>query len=196
MNQFDFVMLGSGIAGLSLARNVAQYGSVALVTKRSVGESNTAWAQGGVAAVTSAEDSFDLHLKDTLIAGAGLCNEQVVRTIVTEGPAAIQDLIKWGVNFDERVLEDGHRELDLTREGGHSKRRVLHYHDTTGREIEQRLLAALRPTANVTVFPNYMAVDLITTGKLGFTTEDRVVGVYILDEEAGAVKWLRSDRVI
>ena len=196
MNQFDFVIIGSGIAGLSLALNVAQYGSVALVTKRSVAESNTAWAQGGVAAVTSAEDSFDLHLKDTLIAGAGLCNEQVVRTIVTEGPAAIQDLIKWGVNFDERVLEDGHRELDLTREGGHSKRRVLHYHDTTGREIEQRLLAAVGATANVTVLPNHMAVDLITTGKLGFTTEDRVVGVYILDEEAGAVKWLRSDRVI
>ncbi len=196
MNQFDFVIIGSGIAGLSLALNVAQYGSVALVTKRSVGESNTAWAQGGVAAVTSAEDSFDLHLKDTLIAGAGLCNEQVVRTIVTEGPAAIQDLIKWGVNFDERVLEDGHRELDLTREAGHSKRRVLHYHDTTGREIEQRLLASVGATANVTVLPNHMAVDLITTGKLGFTTEDRVVGVYILDEEAGAVKWLRSDRVI
>jgi L-aspartate oxidase len=196
MNQFDFVIIGSGIAGLSLALNVAQYGSVALVTKRSLGESNTAWAQGGVAAVTSVEDSFDLHVKDTLIAGAGLCNEPVVRTIVTDGPAAIQDLIKWGVNFDERVLEGGHRELDLTKEGGHSKRRVLHYHDTTGREIEQRLLAAVGATANVTMLPNHMAVDLITTGKLGFTTEDRVVGVYILDEEAGTVKWLRSDRVI
>src|ERR1700720_2059226 len=196
MNRFDFVIIGSGIAGLSLALNVAQYGSVALVTKRSVGESNTAWAQGGVAAVTSVEDSFDLHVKDTLIAGAGLCHEQVVKTIVTEGPAAVQDLIKWGVNFDERVLEDGHRELDLTKEGGHSKRRVLHYHDTTGREIEQRLLAAVGATTNVTVFPNYMAVDLITTGKLGFTTEDRVVGVYVLDEAAATVKWLRSDRVI
>jgi L-aspartate oxidase len=196
MNQFDFVIIGSGIAGLSLALNVAHYGSVALVTKRSLGESNTAWAQGGVAAVTSVEDSFDLHVKDTLIAGAGLCNEPVVRTIVTDGPAAIQDLIKWGVNFDERVLEGGHRELDLTKEGGHSKRRVLHYHDTTGREIEQRLLAAVGATANVTMLPNHMAVDLITTGKLGFTTEDRVVGVYILDEEAGTVKWLRSDRVI
>src|SRR5260221_3565040 len=170
MNQFDFVIIGSGIAGLSLALNVAQYGSVAMVTKRSVGEASTAWAQGGVGAVTSAEDSFDLHLKDTLIAGAGLCNEQVVRTIVTEGPAAIQDLIKWGVNFDERVLEDGHRELDLTREGGHSKRRVLHYHDTTGREIEQRLLAAVRATANVTVLPNPKAGDLLTKGQLRVTT--------------------------
>src|SRR3984893_8563687 len=108
MNRFDFVIIGSGIAGLSLALNVAQYGSVALVTKRSVGESNTAWAQGGVAAVTSVEDSFDLHVKDTLVAGAGLCNEQVVRTIVTEGPAAVQDLIEWGVNFDERALDSSH----------------------------------------------------------------------------------------
>jgi L-aspartate oxidase len=196
MNQFDFVIIGSGIAGLSLALNVAQYGSVALVTKRTLGESNTAWAQGGVAAVTSVEDSFDLHVKDTLIAGAGLCHEDVVRTIITEGPAAIQELMKWGVHFDERVLEDGHRELDLGKEGGHSKRRVLHYHDTTGREIEQRLLAALESTADVSVLPNHMAVDLITTGKLGFTTEDRVVGVYVLDEETGTVKSVRSDRVI
>jgi L-aspartate oxidase len=196
MNQFDFVIIGSGIAGLSLALNVAQYGSVALVTKRTLGESNTAWAQGGVAAVTSVEDSFDLHVKDTLIAGAGLCHEDVARTIITEGPAAIQELMKWGVHFDERVLEDGHRELDLGKEGGHSKRRVLHYHDTTGREIEQRLLVALESTANVSVLPNHMAVDLITTGKLGFTTEDRVVGVYVLDEETGTVKSVRSDRVI
>src|SRR5580700_7700979 len=121
MNQFDFVIIGSGIAGLSLALNVAQYGSVALVTKRSVGESNTAWAQGGVAAVTSAEDSFDLHIKDTLVAGAGLCHQDAVTTIVTEGPSAIQDLMELGVHFDERVLEDGHRELDLGKEGGHSK---------------------------------------------------------------------------
>src|SRR5260221_8503289 len=181
MNQFDFVIIGSGIAGLSLALNVAQYGSVALVTKRSVGESSTAWAQGGVAAVTSAEDSFDLHLKDTLIAGAGLCNEQAVRTIVTEGPAAIQDLIKWGVNFDERVLEDGHRELDLTREGGHSKRRVLHYHDTTGREIEQRLLAAVGGQANVIVLPNHIAGELLTIGKLAFAPRSTVVCVHTFD---------------
>src|SRR6202023_488843 len=196
MNRFDFVIIGSGIAGLTLALNVAQYGSVALVTKRSVGESNTAWAQGGVAAVTSVEDSFDLHVKDTLIAGAGLCHEQVVKTIVTEGPAAIQDLMELGVHFDERVLEDGHRELDLTKEGGHSKRRVLHYHDTTGREIEQRLVAAVEATAEIVVLQNHMAIDLITTGKLGYTTEDRVVGIYVLDETTGEVTALRTDRLI
>jgi L-aspartate oxidase len=196
MNRFDFVIVGSGVAGLSLALNVAPYGSVALVTKRTLGDSNTAWAQGGVAAVTSVEDSFDLHVRDTIIAGAGLCNEEAVRTIVSEGPAAIQELIKWGVHFDERVLEDGQRELDLTKEGGHSKRRVLHYHDATGREIEQRLVAAVGSTPNVTVLQNHMAVDLITTGKLGYTTEDRVVGIYVLDEATGTVKALRSDRVI
>jgi L-aspartate oxidase len=196
MNRYDFIIVGSGVAGLSLALNVAPYGSVALVTKRTLGDSNTAWAQGGVAAVTSAEDSFDLHIRDTLTAGAGLCNEEAVRTIVSEGPAAIQELMKWGVHFDERVLESGQRELDLTKEGGHSKRRVLHYHDTTGREIEQRLVFAIGSTANVTVLQNHMAVDLITTGKLGFTTEDRVVGIYVLDEATGTVKALSSDRVI
>src|SRR6516162_9073072 len=104
MRQFDFVIVGSGIAGLTLALKVARHGTVAIITKRSLSESNTAWAQGGVAAVISEEDSFDLHVKDTLIAGAGLCDEPAVRTIVTEGPIAIQELIDLGVNFDERQL--------------------------------------------------------------------------------------------
>jgi L-aspartate oxidase len=196
MKHFDFVIVGSGIAGLSLALRVAKFGTVAMVTKRNLPDSNTAWAQGGVAAVTSVEDSFDLHVKDTLVAGAGLCHPDAVRTIVTEGPSAIQDLMELGVHFDERVLEDGHRELDLTKEGGHSKRRVLHYHDTTGREIEQRLVAAVEATAEIVVLQNHMAIDLITTGKLGYTTEDRVVGIYVLDETTGEVTALRTDRLI
>jgi L-aspartate oxidase len=196
MKHFDFVIVGSGIAGLSLALRVAKFGTVAMVTKRNLADSNTAWAQGGVAAVTSAEDSFDLHVKDTLVAGAGLCHPDAVRTIVTEGPSAIQDLMGLGVHFDERVLEDGHRELDLTKEGGHSKRRVLHYHDTTGREIEQRLVAAAEATPEIVVLQNHMAIDLITTGKLGYTTEDRVVGIYVLDEITGEVTALRTDRLV
>src|SRR5580693_8897551 len=196
MKHFDFVIVGSGIAGLSLALRLAKFGTVAMVTKRNLPDSNTAWAQGGVAAVTSAEDSFDLHVKDTLVAGAGLCHPDAVRTIVTEGPSAIQDLMELGVHFDERVLEDGHRELDLTKEGGHSKRRVLHYHDTTGREIEQRLVAAVEATAEIVVLQNHMAIDLITTGKLGYATEDRVVGIYVLDESTGEVTALRTDRLI
>jgi len=196
MKHFDFVIVGSGIAGLSLALRVAKFGTVAMVTKRKVADSNTAWAQGGVAAVTSAEDSFDLHVKDTLMAGGGLCDPDAVRTIVTEGPSAIQNLIDLGVHFDERVLEDGHRELDLGKEGGHSKRRVLHYHDTTGREIEERLVAAAEATSEIVVLQNHMAIDLITTGKLGYTTEDRVVGIYVLDENTGEVSAIRTDRLI
>lgn len=196
MNQFDFVILGSGIAGLSLALKIAPHGSVAIVTKRHAVDSNTSYAQGGVACVTSAEDSFDLHISDTLIAGAGLCDKEAVRTIITDGPAAVRDLMRIGVQFDERVLEDGQRELDLGKEGGHSKRRVLHYHDTTGREIEERLLSAARKESNVSILDHHMGVDLITTGKLGYTTEDRVIGVYVLDEVSGKVETIRSDRVI
>jgi L-aspartate oxidase len=196
MNRHDFLIIGSGVAGLSLALKVARYGTVAIVTKRARSDSNTAWAQGGVASVTSMEDSFELHIRDTLVAGAGLCDDRAVRAIITAGPAAVRDLIELGVQFDERVLEDGHRELDLGKEGGHSKRRVLHYHDTTGREIEQCLLNAVEKNASIELLENHMAVDLITTGKLGYTTEDRVVGVYVLDETSGEVKALRSDRVV
>jgi L-aspartate oxidase len=196
MNEVDFVVIGSGVGGLSLALKLAEHGSVVIVTKRRPTDSNTAWAQGGVACVTSDEDSFDLHISDTLIAGAGLCDQEAVRTIVTEGPAAVRELMRIGVHFDERIMDDGQRELDLGREGGHSKRRVLHYQDTTGREIEQRLLDAVTREPNIRILDNHMGVDLITTGKLGYTTEDRVIGVYVLDEASGDVETIRSDRVI
>ena len=196
MKTYDFVVLGSGIAGLSFALKAARRGTVALITKRLGGESNTAYAQGGVACVTSGEDSFDLHVRDTLTAGAGLCDEAVVRTIVTEGPARIQELIQLGVHFDERDAEGGERELDLGREGGHSKRRVLHAHDATGREIEQSLLKAAQASPQIELLENHMAVDIITTGKLGFTTGDRCVGVYVLDETTGVVETFRTDRLI
>src|SRR6202047_290724 len=196
MNQIDFVVIGSGVAGLSLSLKLAEHVSVAIVTKRRPTDSNTSWAQGGVACVTSAEDSFDLHIEDTLVAGAGLCDQEAVRTIITEGPAAVRDLMRIGVQFDERILDDGQRELDLGREGGHSKRRVLHYQDTTGREIEQRLLDAVAKEPNIQILDNHMGVDLITTGKLGYTTEDRVIGVYVLHEATGKVETIRSDRVV
>src|ERR1700730_5171935 len=179
MDQVDFVVIGSGVAGLSLSLKLAEHGSVAIITKRRAIDSNTAWAQGGVACVTSVEVSSDLHTADTLMPGAGLCNEEAVRTIVTEGPAAVRELMRLGVQFDERILDDGQRELDLGREGGHSKRRVLHYQDTTGREIEQRLLDAVAKEPNIDILDQHMGVDLITTGKLGYTTEDRVIGVYV-----------------
>jgi L-aspartate oxidase len=196
MKHYDFVILGSGVAGLTLSLKLARHGSVAVITKRRPNDSNTARAQGGVASVTSPEDSFELHIEDTLVAGAGLCDREAVRMIITEGPAAVRELMEIGVHFDERVLDGGLKELDLGREGGHSKRRVLHYQDATGKEIEQRLLDAVALVKNVDLLDNHTGVDLITTGKLGFTTEDRVVGVYVLDEASGKVETIRSDRVV
>ena len=196
MDRYDFVIIGSGIAGLSLALKVAAHGRVAVVTKRKRSDSNTAWAQGGVAAVTSVEDSFDLHVSDTLVAGAGLCDENAVKTIVSHGPAAIRELMAHGVAFSERNLAGGGRELDLGKEGGHSKRRVLHHADATGREIEERLLEAVDQHSGIEVLEDHMAIDLITTGKLGYTAEDRVIGVYTLEELTGRVRTLQSDRII
>src|SRR5512143_1309886 len=170
MKKFDFVVLGSGIAGLSYALKVAPHGRVAIVTKKDRAESNTNYAQGGVAAVTSKEDSFELHVRDTLEAGAGLCKEAAVRTIVEEGPARIAELIKLGVRFTEREIPSsrGARELDLGREGGHSKRRILHAKDITGREVERALLAAVAARPNIEIFENHLAIDLISSHKLGY----------------------------
>src|ERR1044071_4693508 len=152
--QFDFLILGSGIAGLCFALKVAPRGRVAIVTKKDRAESNTNYAQGGIAAVTSKEDSFELHVRDTLTAGAGLCHEDVVRTIVSEGPARIAELIELGMQFSEREIPASHgeKELDLGKEGGHSKRRILHAKDVTGREIERALLAAVAAQPNLEIF--------------------------------------------
>jgi len=195
MKEYDFVVIGSGIAGLSFALKAAKRGSVAVVTKRKGADTNTAWAQGGIACVTSDEDSFEMHVRDTIEAGAGLCDEEVVRTIVTEGPEKIAELVELGLQFDEREVS-GHREFDLGREGGHSKRRVLHVQDLTGKEIENVLLRELGRQSHVDLLENHMAVDLITAAKLGFATEDHCVGVYVLDERRGQVETIRSDRIV
>ncbi|MFN2508418.1 MAG: L-aspartate oxidase [Chthoniobacterales bacterium] len=195
MKEYDFVVIGSGIAGLSFALKAAKHGSVAVITKRKGADSNTAWAQGGIACVTSGEDSFELHLRDTLEAGAGLCDEAAVRTIVTEGPARTRELAELGLHFDEREVS-GHREPDLGKEGGHSKRRVLHVQDMTGLEIEKTLLRELTHSPNVELLENHMAVDLITAGKLGFAAEDRCLGVYVLDETTSDVETIRTDRLV
>src|SRR6187397_2561575 len=171
MKQFDYLILGSGIAGLSFALKVAPHGKVAIITKKNRAESNTNYAQGGIAAVTSKEDSFELHVRDTLEAGAGLCKEAVVRTIVQEGPERIAELIELGMRFSEREGPGpaGGRELDLGKEGGHSKRRILHAKDVTGREIERALLAAVASQGNIEIFENHFAIDLITSQKLSQT---------------------------
>jgi L-aspartate oxidase len=196
MKTFDYVVVGSGIAGLTFALKAADKGSVAIVTKKSRADSNTAWAQGGIACVTSSEDSVALHVHDTLIAGDGLCNEEVVRSIVSEGPERIAELIALGMNFDERTTPEGGREHDLGREGGHSKRRILHSKDTTGFEIEKTLLAAVAAHPNITVMENHMAVDLITTGKLGYAMQDSCVGLYVFNDSTGEVETLRTDVTI
>src|ERR1700744_1198842 len=192
---FDYVVLGSGIAGLTFALNVAQESSVAVITKKNRAESNTNYAQGGIAAVTSAEDTFDLHVRDTLEAGAGLCHEDVVRGIVEEGPARIAELIELGMSFTERKNSPRH-ELDLGKEGGHSKRRILHAKDVTGREIETALLTALALHPNVEMFENHAAIDLITRRKLGFATDNRCIGVYVLDNISGRVETMASSHVL
>jgi L-aspartate oxidase len=190
MKEFDFLVLGSGIAGLSYALKVAPLGRVAIVTKKDRAESNTNYAQGGIAAVTSKEDSFELHVRDTLQAGAGLCKEKVVRTIVEEGPARIAELIELGMHFSERAKPRSHgqRELDLGKEGGHSKRRILHAKDITGREIERALLAAVAGRPQIEIFENHLAIDLITSQKLGYVGDHRCLGAYVLDNRTGQVE--------
>ena len=198
MNYYDFIVIGSGVAGLSFALKAAEGGQVTIITKRAPADSSTAWAQGGVACVWSSEDTVELHVQDTLEAGAGLCDEAAVRAIVGDGPARIRELIALGVHFDERETSDGSggHELDLGREGGHSKRRVLHSQDTTGREIERTLLAAVAAHANITVLERHMAVDLITSAKLGFATENRCLGVYVLNEDTGELATFRTLRMV
>ncbi len=181
---FDFLVIGSGIAGLTFALKVAKRGSVAIITKKDRAETNTNYAQGGIAAVTGSDDSFDLHVRDTLQAGAGLCKEDVVRTIVSQGPALVRELIELGVRFSESAPG----QYDLGREGGHTRRRVLHSVDITGHEIERALLAAVAAERNITVFENVLAVDLITSEKIGMGGANRCLGCYALRDTTNEVE--------
>lgn len=196
MKTYDFIVVGSGIAGLSFALRAAEHGTVAIVTKRDAASTNTAWAQGGIACVQSEEDSFDRHVADTLDAGAGLCPEPVVRRIVSEGPRAIRELVEWGVHFDGTVSDTGEEQIELGREGGHTARRILHHKDTTGREIETELLARVRENERIDLFEHHFAIDFITTSKIAPGTPQRCVGLYVLDTTSGAVRTFRSDRVL
>ncbi len=195
-SNYDFIVLGSGVAGLSFAIKAAAFGRVAIITKRGKAETNTAWAQGGIACVWGKDDTIESHVADTLEAGAGLCDEAAVRAIVSDGPARVRELIEWGLQFDEHEVADGRTELSLGLEGGHSQRRILHFKDTTGRAIEDTLLGAVAKSPNIFVLENQMAVDLVTTAKLGSATENRCVGVYVLDEDTGNVRALHSRRVV
>lgn len=196
--RYDFLVLGTGMAGLSFALRAARHGSVAVITKKNRADSNTNWAQGGIASVWGADDTIELHVRDTLDAGAGLCREDAVRAILSEGPARIAELIRLGAQFDENAhpADPQRRELDLTREGGHSRRRVLHAKDATGAEIERALLKAVAAERNIHVFEDHLAVDLITTRKLGEAGPDRCVGAYVLNRTTQLVETFSGSAVI
>lgn len=180
----DFLVIGSGIAGLSFALQAADHGRVAVVTKRETAESATRYAQGGIASVFSEEDSFDAHIQDTMVAGAGICHEDVVKMVVEEGPDTIRNLIEWGVKFTTKG-----EEYDLTREGGHSARRILHAEDITGREIERALVAAVNQNPNINVYEHHIAIDLITCAKIARqpVADNCCVGAHVLDIKSGKV---------
>ncbi|KQC07814.1 MAG: L-aspartate oxidase [Smithella sp. SDB] len=189
----DFLIIGSGIAGLSLAIKASTLGSVAIVTKKEKSESNTNYAQGGIAAVTDQEDSFEEHIHDTLICGGGLCKKDVVEFIIKEAPPRIHELIEWGVNFTKSVEDPGI--YDLGREGGHSRRRVLHAKDLTGYEIERALNEKVSHLKNVQIFENHIGIDLIVK-KEGAAQVKRCLGAYVLDIDKNDVHTYRAKYII
>ena len=192
MTQSDFLIIGSGVAGLSLALNLAEAGRVAIVTKKELTDSNTNYAQGGVAAVMGGDDDPALHIADTLATGAGLCRPGVVEMVVREGPARIRDLVELGVAF---TTDNGHLALGL--EGGHSRKRIVHARDHTGREIESRLLDAVLEHPNIEVHPYHTAVDLIVSRHLETPTGDAAIyGAYVLDVRNGRVSEFVARRTV
>lgn len=189
--EFDHLVIGSGLAGLSSALHLAESGrSVAVLTKREIYECNSRLAQGGVACVIDELDSFDEHVKDTLVAGAGLCDVGAVRAIVEAGPARIRELIELGAKFTTRGdlgFKEDAQEYDLGREGGHHKRRVLHAGDITGAELERVMIDAVRSRPNIKVFEFHVAIDLIVTSRLDIGGPNRCLGAYALDVKSGRI---------
>jgi len=193
----DFLVIGSGISGLSFALKASRLGKVVIVTKKARMDTATNLAQGGIAAVLSEEDSYDLHIRDTLISGAGLCHEDVVRLVVESGPQRIRELIELGVHF-ENDQQDPSR-LDLGREGGHSKRRIAHAMDLTGKEIEEGLLRQIALNESITLLENHLAVDLLLASKAGIApgpsgqpVVDRCLGAYVYEKEQGLISTYRA----
>ncbi len=188
--EIDFLVIGSGIAGLSFALKAAKHGKVLIVTKSNEDESNTKYAQGGVAVVVDKEeDSFDKHIQDTLIAGDGLCDKDIVEIVVKEGPDRIQEIIDYGTNFDKDVAGI----YDLAKEGGHSEHRVLHFKDITGFEIERALLEQVHQEKNIEILTHYFAVDIITQHHTGefvdkSSTDIKCFGIYAFNTHTNIVE--------
>ncbi len=189
VQQFDFLVIGSGIAGMSLALKVADKGKVAIICKTELEEANTYFAQGGIASVTNLlVDNFDKHIEDTMIAGDWINDRKAVEMVVRNAPDQIKELIGWGVNFDKK--ENG--DFDLHREGGHSEFRILHHKDNTGAEIQLSLIEAIKRHPNITIFNHHFAVEIITQHHLGiivtrYTPGIKCYGAYVLNEDTGKV---------
>lgn len=188
VQKFDFLVIGSGIAGMSFALKVADKGSVALFCKTTLEEANTFYAQGGIASVTLPWDDFEKHVQDTLIAGDGLCDRQVVEKVVREAPDQINELIGWGVDFDK----DQKGDFDLHKEGGHSEFRILHHKDNTGQEIQESLIMAIKHHPNIKVFDHHFAIEILTQHHLGekITKDTQNVecyGAYVLNEATNEI---------
>lgn len=185
----DFLIIGSGIAGLTYALKVAAHGKVIMITKADADESNTKYAQGGIAAVMpDSQDSYEKHIQDTLIAGDGLCDEEVVRFVIRESTARVMELAEWGANFDKTPAGD----FELAKEGGHSEKRILHHKDITGYEIERALLVQVHTHPNITILDHHFAVEIITQHHLGIEVNSRTPGItcygaYVMDTQSGNV---------
>ncbi len=189
----DFLVIGSGIAGLSFALKAAEKGSVCILSKTSLNETNTAYAQGGISSVTYQPDNFEKHISDTLIAGAGLCNNEVVRKVVSDAPRQIEQLLKWGTRFDK----DEKGRFDLHREGGHSEHRILHHKDNTGKEVQRALIEAVRSHPEIEVLENHFAVEIITQHHLGeivhrWRKDIECYGAYVLNSLNNTVEVILS----
>ena len=186
--KYDFLVIGSGLGGLSYALKVAEHGTVCMITKSQLEETNTRYAQGGIAAVTYEPDSYEKHVEDTLIAGDHICNEEVVKMVVKEAPEQINELIQWGTKFDK----SSSGKYDLAREGGHSEHRILHHKDNTGEEIQRALSQQVRNHPNIDLLEKHFAVDLITQHHMGklvkrHMTDIECYGAYVLNIASGSV---------
>jgi len=198
-HHYDVLIIGGGAAGLSLALQLADHASIAIISKGADKDGSTYYAQGGISSVLTDEDSFESHIEDTLQAGAGLCNPDTVKFAIEQGPDNIRWLQSLGVPFSSETLKTGHRELHLTREGGHSHRRVIHAADATGKALSDTLLNHAKHQHAIDFFDNHIVIDLVTSSKQGLTgshNENRCMGAYILNNQSGRIETFHAKFVV